>query len=79
MKNIKDVCIDFLKNENIKTAFMDIFSPICNIIYDKIYLYIWVISIYMVFLSCIILANLFLLLRIIKSLSKKDTSVALYN
>lgn len=76
MKNIKDVCIDFLKNENIKTAFMDIFSPICNIIYDKIYLYIWVISIYMVFLTCIILANLFLLLRIIKSLSKKDIYIS---
>ena len=45
MKNIKDVCIDFLKNENIKSAFMDIFSPLCNIVYDKIYLYIFNIQI----------------------------------
>lgn len=63
MKNIKDTCIDFFKNEDIKRDFREMFTPVVNIVYNELYIYIWFICIYIVFLTFIILANLFLLLK----------------
>ena len=64
-KNIRDTCIDFFKNEDIKRDVKEIISPIVNIIYNEFYVYIWFICLYTVFLTFIILVNLFLLLRLI--------------
>ena len=60
---IQDTCIDFFKNEDIKSVFREMIRPIVNIIYNEIYIYIWFICIYIVFLTFIILANLVLLLQ----------------
>jgi hypothetical protein len=68
-KNIRDTCIEFFKNEDIKRDVKEIISPIVNIIYNEIYVYIWFICLYIVFLTFIILANLFLLLRLITKTS----------
>jgi len=67
MKNIKDTCIEFFKNEDIKRDFKEIIKPVVNIIYNEMYIYVWFICIYNVFLIFIILANLFLLLRLIRN------------
>jgi len=67
MKNIKDTCIEFLKNEDIKRDFKEIIKPVVSIIYNEMYIYVWFICIYNVFLIFIILANLFLLLRLIRN------------
>ena len=53
MKNIRDTCIEFFKNEDIKR----------DIVYNEIYIYIWFICIYIIFITFIILANLFILLQ----------------
>lgn len=66
MKNIKDTCIEFLKNEDIKRDIKDVIQPVVNIIYNEIYPYILFICLYNVFLIFIILANLFLLLKLLK-------------
>ena len=63
MKNIRDTCLEFFKNEDIKRDFREMIKPIADIIYNEIYIYIWFICIYIVFLTFIILANLFLLLK----------------
>jgi hypothetical protein len=65
MKNIKDSCIEFFNSENIRKEVREIIKPIVNIIYNEIYVYIWFICFYNVFLIFIILANLFLLLRLL--------------
>ena len=70
MKNIRDTCIDFFQNEDIRKDVKDILRPIVYNIYNEIYLYIWFICFYHVILIFIILVNLFLLLR----LSKQNTS-----
>jgi hypothetical protein len=63
MKTIRDSCIEFFQNEDTRKNVRDIIKPIVNIIYNEIYLYIWLICIYNVFLIFIVLVNLFLLLK----------------
>ena len=74
MKNIKDTCIEFFQNEDTRKHVKDIIKPIVNIVYNEIYVYLWLICLYNVFLIFIILANLFLLLHFLK---KPNTIVAM--
>jgi hypothetical protein len=66
MKNIRDTCIDFFKNEDIRKDVKDMLKPFAQIMYNELYLYIWVICFYNVFLIFIVLVNLFLLLKMIR-------------
>ena len=63
MKNIRDTCIDFFKNEDIRKDVKEMLKPFAQIMYNELYLYIWVICFYNVFLIFIVLVNLFLLLK----------------
>jgi len=72
MENIRDTCIKFFQNEDIRRDVKEIIKPIATIIYNESYLYIWFICIYNVFLLFIILANLFLLVKLLKKQSKID-------
>jgi len=65
MQNIKDSCIKFLYNEDSRKDIKAILSPFGDIIYNEVYVYIWVICFYNIFLFIIILANLYLLLTIL--------------
>jgi len=73
MKNLKDSCIHFFDNEDMRKNIKDILTPLGDIIYNEIYAYIWVICFYNIFLFVIILANLYLLLKILKSV--KDVRI----
>ena len=64
MKSIRDTCIDFFKNEDIKKDVKDMVRPIVEMVYNEIYWYVWLICIYHVFFIVIILANLYLLLKL---------------
>jgi hypothetical protein len=77
MKTIKDKCIDFFKNEDIKRNVTEIIHPIVSLIYNETYIYIWLICFYHILLIFIILANLYLLLRLIY-LSKTPISIFSY-
>jgi hypothetical protein len=66
MKNIRETCIEFLQNEDIKKDVKAIIRPIVGIMYNEMYPYLWLLCIYNVFLIFIILANLVLLLRLLK-------------
>ena len=66
MKTVKDTCIEFFQNEDIRKDVQEIIKPIVQIIYNEMYVYIWFICIYNVFLIFIIVANLFLLLRLLQ-------------
>lgn len=65
MKNFRDSFIHILQNEDIKRDIQELIRPVMTIFYNEIYIYVWFICIIIVFLTFIILANLFLLLRII--------------
>ena len=65
MKNIRDTCLDFFKNNDIKKEVKELLKPIVNIIYNEIYIYLWLICFYNLFLFFLILANLFLLIKLV--------------
>ena len=64
MKTLKDSCIHFFDNEDTRKDIKDILTPLGDIIYKEIYVYMWVICFYNIFLFVLILANLYLLLKI---------------
>jgi len=64
MKNIKETCINFLSNEETKKEIIDFLRPITTTIYNELYIYVWIICFFSVALFIVILANLFLLLKI---------------
>jgi hypothetical protein len=56
----------FFENEDFKFAFKEAMKPIIRIIYNEIYIYIWLICIFNILLILIILANFILLLRFLR-------------
>jgi hypothetical protein len=65
MKNVRDTFKTFFQNEDIKTDIKELLmKPIFSMIYNEIYLYLWVIAVYNVFFVFIILAILCILLNI---------------
>jgi hypothetical protein len=62
--------IDFFQNEEIKNNIREILKPIIDTIYNEVNIYVWLICFYNIFLVFIILANLFLMLRLSNKLSK---------
>jgi hypothetical protein len=68
MKNIKESCLEFFQNEDIRKDVREIIKPIVDIIYNEIYIYVWCICFFNVFLMFIILANLFILLHYVRKL-----------
>jgi hypothetical protein len=66
MKSIRETCLEFFKNEEIKKDVKEVIRPIFTLVYNEIYVYLWLICIYNVFLILIILANLYLLLKVLK-------------
>lgn len=65
MQNLKNSCIEYLYNEDSRKDIKAILSPLVDIVYNEIYAYLWVICFYNIFLFVIILANLYLLLKIL--------------
>ena len=57
--------IQFFKDVETKREFMELLKPVKESLYNEIYIYIWIICFYSIMLFLLILANLFLLLRII--------------
>jgi len=67
MKNIRNTCIDFFQNEDIRKDVKEMLKPFVQIIYNELYLYIWFICFYNVFLIFIVLVNLFLLMKLLRT------------
>ena len=55
----------FFNDVETKKEFMELLKPVKESLYNEIYLYIWIICFYSIMLFLLILANLFLLLRIL--------------
>jgi hypothetical protein len=70
MKSIRDTCIELFQNEDIKKDIKCIIRPVGELIYNQIYVYVWIICAYHVFFVLIGLANLYLLLKMSKNWEK---------
>lgn len=63
-----DSCVNYMKTDEAKRQLREsVITPVGDILYNEMYFYVLFICIYHVFLILIILANLFLLLRILYS------------
>lgn len=65
MKPIVDTFLEALVKKDMKNGLKELVKPIGGFLYEQFYVYIWVICIYNVFFIFIVLANLFLLLKLI--------------
>jgi len=72
MKNLRDTCIEFFKNEDLQKQVKEVIKPVGNMMYNEIYPYLWFICIYNVFLLFIILANLFLMIHLYQTVRKAN-------
>jgi hypothetical protein len=68
MKSIRDSCIELLESEDTRKNLREIIQPISNMIYNEMYPYIWLLCIYLVVVTFIILMNLLLLVRVLNQL-----------
>lgn len=75
MNSIRDKCIEYLQNEDIRKDVKDIMKAVGNIVYNEAYIYVWILCFYNVFLIFIILANLALLLQVLAKNSSVTTIV----
>lgn len=66
MKNITELCTKFFDDEDTRKGIKQIMSPLGSIVYNEIYAYIWVICFYNIFLFIMVLANMYILLKIMK-------------
>lgn len=64
MKNIRDICIGFFKNEELRNDVKEILKPFFNMVYSEMYIYLWIIAIYNIFFGIVILAMFVILFRI---------------
>ena len=76
MKSLRDTFKQFFQNEDIKTDIKELLmKPIFSMIYNEIYLYLWIIAIYNVFFVFIILAILCILLNMKHNYHSNNYSV----
>ncbi len=61
-----DTCISYMKTDEARRHLREsVIVPMGDILYNEMYFYVWFICLYHVFLILIILANLFLLLKLL--------------
>jgi hypothetical protein len=76
MKNLRDTCIEYLKNENTKKDVKEMMKPVFSMIYNEVYVYIWIIAIYNIFFIIMILAMFFILLKLLNKDKLKENILA---
>ena len=59
---------NLIKNEDLKKYLL---NPMFNLLYNELYIYIWIICLYNIIVFCIILSILYILLRYTKPLMEK--------
>jgi hypothetical protein len=67
MKNLRDTCIDFFTDENLKKDVREMMKPIFSMIYNELYIYIWLIAFYNLFIMILVLAMFFILCKLLRS------------
>jgi len=61
MQKLRDKCMEFFKNEDIKKHLID---PAIGFFYNELYLYIWIFCIYHVFFVFLLIANVYVSIKI---------------
>jgi len=65
MKSLRETCIDFFTDEKIKKEVREIIKPIVIMIYNEIYVYLWIIAFYHFFIICMMVAMFCILWKLV--------------
>jgi len=66
MKNLRDTCIDFFTDESLKKDVREMMKPIFSMIYNELYVYIWMIAFYNLFIVFMVLAMFCILWKLLR-------------
>jgi len=66
MKNLKDTCINFFHHEDTKNNIKEIFTPFVDIVYNELYIYLWIFCFFNIILFGLIVANIYLAVKLFK-------------
>ena len=69
MERIQKTCLELMKNNDVKKYLI---QPIVSSLYNELCIYIWLICIYHILFILIVLANLYIVLKILYNTNKKD-------
>jgi hypothetical protein len=72
MKNWRESCIQFLIHENTRRDIREITKPIFSLIYNELYIYIWIIIFYNICSITIISAMFYILIKLLKKQKAKE-------
>jgi hypothetical protein len=72
MKNLRDTCIQFLINENTRRDIREIIKPIFALVYNELYVYIWIIIFYNIFSLVLISSMFYILIKLLKKQKAKE-------
>lgn len=72
MKNLRETCIEFFANEDIRKDVKEMLKPLFSMMYNEIYIYLWLIAIYNIFFVFLLLAMFFILLHMYKNIRQQS-------
>jgi hypothetical protein len=75
-KSIKETCIDFFTDERMKQDVREMMKPIYQMIYNEIYVYIWIIAFYHIVIIFLMLSMFIILWRLMKNYEWKQRFLA---
>jgi len=58
---------EILGSDEVKTHIKDAMQPLVKMVYNEIYIYVWFICLYNIFLIALVVTNLFLLIRYLRT------------
>jgi hypothetical protein len=64
-----------LGSEDVKKHIKNAAYPLVTMVYNEIYIYVWFICIYNIFLLLLVLINVFLLIRYMRTVDMSDKSI----
>jgi hypothetical protein len=70
-RTLRETCIDFFTDDHIKQDVREMMKPLFGMIYNEVYIYLWIIAFYHLFVVIMILSMFCILWRLMKQYEMK--------
>jgi hypothetical protein len=75
-RTLRETCIDFFTDEHIKQDVREMMKPFFGMIYNEVYIYLWIITFYHIFVVIMILSMFCILWTLMKQYEIKKRLVS---
>lgn len=75
-RTLRETCIDFFTDEHIKQDVHEMMKPLFGMIYNEVYIYLWIIAFYHIFVVIMILSMFCILWTLMKQYEIKKQLVS---